>query len=98
MSLAPAVAMAVSLVNALLNVVIHIGPLYHLCEVEGHPIQDDSGCSVRVEMFIASPRNRRGTAHQLRGNDSNYHHDQHRYEQLDNSEPRSLASHACDEC
>src|SRR5262245_12063061 len=43
MSLAAAVAIAVSLVNALLNVVIDICSLYHLSKIEGHPIQDDSG-------------------------------------------------------
>ena len=80
MSVAAAVAIAVPLVNLLLNVVIHVGSLYRLSEVEGHPIQDDSGLSVRVEMFMAIPRNRRGSAHQLRGHDCNYHDDQHRYE------------------
>src|SRR5262249_20414793 len=92
MSLSAAMAIAVSRVNALLNIVIHIGSFYHLSEVEGHPVQDDSGCRVRVEMFIARPRNRGGSGHQLRGYECNHHHHQHRYEQLDNSEPRSRTS------
>ncbi len=67
MSLAAAVAIAVSLVNFLLNVIIHVGSLYHLREVERHTVEHDPGLSVCVEMFVASSRNCRGTGHQLRG-------------------------------
>src|SRR6266487_3976582 len=65
MSLPPSVAIAVPVIAiALFYVVIDVGPLQHLREVQCHTVKDDSRLSVCVDLFVTSACNRRCTAHQ----------------------------------
>ncbi len=78
MPLTPPVAVAVALIaRRLFYIVIDIGPLQHLREIQRHAVKHDSGLSICIDVFVAGPRNSRCTGHQLRDHENNYHEDKY---------------------
>src|SRR4029453_6622032 len=76
--LSPSMAIAMPVIaTALFYVVIDIGPLEHLREVQCHAVKHDSGLSICVDVFMANPRNGRCAGHQLRDHEKNYHEDKY---------------------
>jgi hypothetical protein len=72
------VAIAMSVVTIpLLYVVIDIGSLHHLSEVQRHAVEDNPGLRIRVEVFVASSCNSSGSIQHLVDHENNYHKDKH---------------------
>jgi hypothetical protein len=66
MALSPSVPIAVPVITiALLYIVIDVGPLQHLREIQRHPIQHGSSLGICVDVFVFASSNGRGTRHQL---------------------------------
>ena len=54
------------IVRRSLYIIINIGSLQHLGEIDSHPIKDKPCLSVRIDVFGAGPGDRRSATHQLR--------------------------------
>ena len=80
-SLAPAVAVTVSVVaGALLYVIIDIGALEHLRQVHRHPIKYLSRLGICVDVLVVASSNGRGTRHQLSEHEYKQNEDENRDE------------------
>jgi len=68
--------------GALLYVVIDIGSLEHLREIQRHPVKHRSSLGVCVYVFVVVSSNGSGTRHQLSEHENKQHKDEYRDEQL----------------
>jgi hypothetical protein len=80
LAVAPTVAVAVSLVAGLFNVIIDISPFQHLAEIQRHPIKYDPGLGICIHVFVGGSGDGRSTQHQLRAHQHNDDHNDDRHE------------------
>ncbi len=55
----------------LLDVVIDVGPFYHVGHVRADPVQDGPGLGIRIDMFATGARDRGGVIRKLCDEENN---------------------------
>ena len=62
------------------DIIVDVGSLEHLGDIERDPVEDRSCLRVGANMLVAGSSDGRGTGHHLSAHENNYQKDDHRHE------------------